>query len=46
MIRIIVAGAAKPEIRDMLDQNNLTERMLFPGLPGLCDWLRRDDGPA
>lgn len=44
--RIIIAQAAKAEIRDMLDQNNITERMLFPGLPGLCDWLRRYYGPA
>jgi hypothetical protein len=43
--RIIIARSAKPAIRDMLDQNNITERMLFPGLPGLCDWLRRYFGP-
>ena len=39
--RIIIAAAAKPEIRAMLDQNNITERTLFPGLPGLCSWLKR-----
>jgi FRG domain len=44
--RIIIEQDAKAEIRDMLDQNNITERMLFPGLPGLCDWLRRYYGPA
>jgi hypothetical protein len=44
--RIVIAHAAKSEIRDMLDQNNVNERMLFPGLPGLCDWLKRYYGPA
>ncbi|MGH9873994.1 MAG: FRG domain-containing protein [Pyrinomonadaceae bacterium] len=44
--RIIIAPDAKSHIRDMLDQNNITERMLFPGLPGLCDWLARYYGPA
>ncbi|HKP35652.1 MAG TPA: FRG domain-containing protein [Pyrinomonadaceae bacterium] len=44
--RIVIKHEAKAEIRDMLDQNNITERMLFPGLPGLCDWLRRYYGPV
>jgi hypothetical protein len=44
--RIIIRKRAKPGIRDMLDQNNISERMLFPGLPGLCDWLARYYGPA
>lgn len=41
LTRIIIAAKAKPEIRDMLDQNGITERTMFPGLPGLCDWLKR-----
>lgn len=44
--RIVIKHEAKAEIRDMLDQNNISERMLFPGLPGLCDWLRRYYGPV
>jgi hypothetical protein len=44
--RIIIKSGAKSQIRDMLDQNNMHERMLFPGLPGLCDWLRRYYGPS
>ncbi len=39
--RVVIVAAAKPEIRAMLDQNNISERTLFPGLPGLCAWLKR-----
>jgi len=46
VLRVVIDRAAKSQIRDMLDQNNIHERMLFPGLPGLCDWLRRYYGPA
>jgi len=44
--RVVIAASAKPQIRDMLDQNNINERMLFPGLPGLSDWLSRYYGPG
>jgi FRG domain-containing protein len=44
--RIVIHKSAKSEIRDKLDQNNIHERMLFPGLPGLCAWLKRYYGPA
>jgi hypothetical protein len=46
VVRIIIDAEAKSEIRDMLDQNNISERTLFPGLPGLCDWLKRYYGKA
>jgi FRG domain len=44
--KIVIRAEAKSRIRDMLDQNNISERMLYPGLPGLCQWLKRYYSPA
>ena len=44
--RIIIPAALKWEVRDKLDQANITERVLLPGLGGLSRWLRRHYAPA
>lgn len=46
LLRIVIEASAKSEIRDMLDQNGISERTIYPGLPGLCSWLRRYYGKA
>ncbi|MBP0615793.1 FRG domain-containing protein [Jiella mangrovi] len=39
--KLVIDHALKWEIRDKLDQANVTERVLFPGLDGLSRWLAR-----
>jgi hypothetical protein len=38
--KIAIPADFKWEIRDKLDQANITERVLFPGLVGLSRWLK------
>jgi len=39
--RIIIPAELKWEVRDKLDQANISERVLFPGLDGISKWLKR-----
>ena len=39
--KIVIPAGLKWEVRDKLDQANITERVLFPGLDGLTAWLSR-----
>jgi hypothetical protein len=43
--RIRIPAAMKWEIRDRLDQANINERVLFPGLQGISKWLKRHYSP-
>lgn len=39
--KLIIPARLKWEVRDKLDQANITERVLYPGLDGLSRWQKR-----
>lgn len=43
--RIVIPREIKLEIRDKLDYINISERMLYPGLEGVCKWISRRYAP-
>jgi hypothetical protein len=43
--KLVIPADLKWEVRDKLDQANVTERVLFPGLDGLSQWLARHYRP-
>ncbi|MDO5021962.1 MAG: FRG domain-containing protein [Eubacteriales bacterium] len=44
-LKIIIPSSVKLEIRDKLDYINISERMIYPGLEGVCKWIARRYSP-
>ena len=40
-VRYVIAKEIRWQIRDFLDHQNITERIVYPGLDGLSKWLGR-----
>lgn len=40
-VKYIISKDLRWQIRDMLDQMNINERIVYPGLDGLSQWLKR-----
>ncbi|MBQ8081250.1 MAG: FRG domain-containing protein [Clostridia bacterium] len=39
--KIVIPKEIKLEVRDKLDYINISERMIYPGLDGICKWITR-----
>ena len=44
-VKYIIPREVKLEIRDKLDYVNISERMIYPGLDGICRWIARRYAP-
>ena len=40
-VRYVIKKEIRWQIRDMLDHQNISERIVYPGLDGLSKWLGR-----
>ncbi len=40
-VRFVIKKELRWQVRDLLDQLNISERIVYPGLDGLSQWLAR-----